>query len=278
LKHFTLCADDFGLNDHVNKGILDLVESGRINAVSCMSVCENLANGAEQLKTFIAANLEIQVGLHVTLTEYAPLTSMPTFTSEKFPSIGNLLLRTHSKRISPVEIENEISAQVNRFEEIFGFSPHFLDGHQHAHILPGIRQAVVKVAKERLSSNGWIRSCYQPIGSILSTRTSLPRTLLISLLARGLAKLSHANGIASNKAFYGVNNFTADASYRELMKKWLAAAAQDKGSVVCMCHPAIGSSPDSGVYDPIAEHRPYEHAYLSSDGFLQDLRSAGIEL
>ena len=42
---------------------------------------------------------------------------------------------------------NEIAAQLRMFVHTFGRAPDFIDGHQHVHLFPQIRDAVLEVAK-----------------------------------------------------------------------------------------------------------------------------------
>ncbi len=277
LKRFTLCADDFGLNDSVNRGILDLASSGRLNAISCMAVGSAFSSGAMKLKELVKKHKDLQIGLHLTLTEYTPLTQMNTFAPNTFPTIGKLLIQTHLRKISIPEVTRELTAQVDRFEEILGFAPHFIDGHQHAHILPGIREEVIELAKSRMNENGWIRSCYQPLPSILKARISVMRTLLISSLSKELARLAQENCVSTNAAFYGINDFSPQTPFPELMRKWLDTARHQKGNLVFMCHPGRSTNADASIPDPIRIRRPQEFAYFASDEFMNDLRETGFD-
>ena len=46
-----LCADDFGLNSSVSKGILELVQAGKIDSVSCLVTTENWKKQALALRS-----------------------------------------------------------------------------------------------------------------------------------------------------------------------------------------------------------------------------------
>ncbi|MEM8651652.1 MAG: ChbG/HpnK family deacetylase [Pseudomonadota bacterium] len=165
LKRFTLCADDFGLNGGINQAIMDLVGKKRINAISCMSIFTDNKKSASQLAKAVHKNGNAQIGLHLTLSEYTPLTEMPDFAPNGFPSIKTILVKSHLRRLNRKELENEITAQIDSFHELFGFAPDFIDGHQHVHVLPVIRKMILETAVGRLAPGGWVRSCHQAISS-----------------------------------------------------------------------------------------------------------------
>ncbi|MEO1143898.1 MAG: ChbG/HpnK family deacetylase, partial [Pseudomonadota bacterium] len=266
------------LNGGINQAIMDLVGKKRINAISCMSIFTDNKKSASQLAKAVHKNGNAQIGLHLTLSEYTPLTEMPDFAPNGFPSIKTILVKSHLRRLNRKELENEITAQIDSFHELFGFAPDFIDGHQHVHVLPVIRKMILETAVGRLAPGGWVRSCHQAISSSIKTGTALSRTLLISRLSSQLQKHLIANDIDTNHHFWGINEFDPISDYRGLFLKWLAAAAKTQGPVVFMCHPG---QVDYGIdlpEDPIALHRPNEYTYFSSPEFLEDLSAHGFEL
>ena len=64
LKHLILCADDFGLAPGVNAAIINLINSKRINAVSCMTNLPFWKTDAPKLRKI---SERTQVGLHLPL-------------------------------------------------------------------------------------------------------------------------------------------------------------------------------------------------------------------
>jgi len=274
LSSLTLCADDFGLSPSVNDGIIELVESGRLNAVSCMTVGNHIDDASRLLKAIKKAPHKVELGLHTTLTEYKPLAEMPNLAPDGiFPSIGSLILKSHLRQLDRQEISNEIERQVEKFVETFGHKPHFIDGHQHAHILPGIREHIL----DHASSDCWVRQCTASVASILKMRIALPRTLLISMLSRRLKAQLSAQSIPHPAQFLGVNDFNVNEDFAALMDKWLYHAAKHDGNSLIMCHPGFDTK-DIAIHDPIRARRPQEYAYLLSEKFLNDLKKYGLSL
>ena len=68
-----ICADDYGLSPAVNDGIIELLESKRISAVSCMMLGSDVEIGMRKLQVL---NKNFDLGLHLMLTNDQPLTKL----------------------------------------------------------------------------------------------------------------------------------------------------------------------------------------------------------
>ncbi|MEM7215375.1 MAG: ChbG/HpnK family deacetylase [Pseudomonadota bacterium] len=279
MKALTLCADDFGLNDQVNKGIIDLVRARRLNAVSCMVVGDRIEEGAEALLNVLQKiDFEVEIGLHLTFTEYKPISVPLGLTSdERFGSIGSLILKSHFGMVEQDEVSVEMAHQFDRFNHVFGRPPDFVDGHQHVHLLPILRETLLRSAPENLANGGWLRSCHQSLAGIFRTGTDITRTSIIANLAKPLKRSLAKSQIETNELFLGVNDFSGKG-YPEMMAKWLKTAADFDGCTVIMCHPGHVSEGKGSVFDPISQHRPHEFVYFASAQFLLDMESSGLSL
>ncbi|KAB7614407.1 ChbG/HpnK family deacetylase [Amylibacter sp. SFDW26] len=281
MTQYTLCADDFGLHQSVDDGIISLVKAGRLNAVSCMSIGKTLSKNAQALlEASKESSIPVQIGLHLTFTEYAPVGDMPILAPDGgFPTIEALIQYAHLGRLNQHEISTQINRQLDVFKDTFGTLPDFIDGHQHAHILPTIREALVSTAKSNMSPDGWIRSCDLPFSEIIKTKISVKRALIISVLSRRLKTMLFKNAIKTNGVFYGVNDFTSQQDFAQMMQVWLHSAGKSDKSALIMCHPGQLKYPnDKSISDPIADRRPDELSYLASEQFLQDMRNYKVEL
>lgn len=277
METLTLCADDYGLNSNVDDGINSLIRAGRLNAVSCMTV-RNTLDAVPLLNAITDAPIKVQVGLHLTLTEYAPLRTMPKLAkSGHFPSVGTLLAKSHFRQIDRIEISAEIARQFEAFQQAFGHTPDFVDGHQHIQLFPGIRDEVINLMTtlmgKRKAPTAWVRCGTTPAADLI--RMKSPRALLLASMARRQRAKLHNAGLSFNDRFYGVNDFNSEQPFRELMQGWLKMVASRTTSAVIMCHPG---QPGSDPADPIAKRRPDELAYLCSDEFEYDLATYHLSL
>ena len=135
-KTIVLCADDFGLNPGVSQGILKLADSGRLSAVSCMVNMPAITVYAPEL---LALKKQPQIGLHFNLTE-GTLLSIP---GKSCFSLNELLFKTHLASIKLSFIAQEFTQQLEQFIQVMGRVPDFIDGHQHVHQFPRIRQVIM---------------------------------------------------------------------------------------------------------------------------------------
>lgn len=283
MRQTTLCADDYGLSPAVSRGIADLVAMGRLNAVGAMTVSPFL-DPAPLIEARARAPGPVQIGLHLTFTEYAALGPMPDLApGGSAPGIGALIGRTQAARCVPgrvarieQQVRDEIRRQTRRFVELFGFAPDFVDGHQHAHLMTGINRALARHAAEELDGEPWIRICRAPIGDL--ARLGSGKVGLLNAFSAQLAPRLRHHGLRSNRAFYGVNDFSTAQPFGGLMRRWLELAGAREGALI-MCHPGHEAGmPGEGLADPIAARRPQELAYLASDHFPRDMERAGVTL
>lgn len=272
---FTLCADDFGLKNSVNHGIIDLVERGRLNAVSCMSGADSFELGVGPLLDAVGnAEHNVKIGLHLTLSEYAPLTAMPKLAPNGvLPSINQMLLSSHLGRIDGQEIAREIDAQIDRFESIASRLPDFVDGHQHVHLMPTVRSCLLDRIQAK-GMKGFVRLCD---GKGRAQRTL--KAMILSKLSKRMSKLLGQANIAHNDVFLGVNDFDTAEDFAPLMKGWLKQSAATSGWPLIMCHPGLAAYDDEvAIHDPIQNRRLDEWTYLASDAFAADIKAVGLTL
>lgn len=261
-RPLVLCADDYGIAAGVGRGIRALAAAGRLSATSCMTVFPEWRGEAALLGDLVD---RIDVGLHLTLTDHAPLGAMPRLApGGRMPALGRLIGLAHLRRIDQAEIAGEIERQLDAFEGALGRPPAFLDGHQHVHLLPGIRDAVLGLFGRRLDRRTtWLRSCAEPAARILRRRVDAPRALTIAALARPLDRSARATGIATNRGFGGVTAFRGD---RSVEADFAAYLSHTGARPLVMCHPG---EPDDllASRDPVCAARAAELGFLAGDRF-----------
>jgi len=267
-RRFVLCADDYGLSPGVGTAIRDLIEQGRLSATSCMTVCPGWAREAERLKPLAA---RADIGLHLTLTDQAPLGPMPHLApGGRLPPLGRLLLLTLARRLDREEIAAEVRRQVAAFTDAFGAPPDFIDGHQHVHQLPIIRDVVAAALKQL--PGAYARLCREPARTIVRRNIAVPKALLISALGARFAVLARRHGIPVNASFRGVYDFATPRPFPEMMAAFLDRVPP---SMLMMVHPGI---PDEELRqaDPLVGPRAVEYEYLRSPAFIALLNERNL--
>jgi chitin disaccharide deacetylase len=230
---FILCADDFALTAGVSRGILELLAAGKLSATGAMTNRPHWRAFAPELMAYSAA---ADIGVHLNLTCAAPLAPMP-----RLAPGGRLPL--------------EINRQLDAFEKAAGRAPDFLDGHQHVHVLPGIRGQVIATLRRRYEPGQvYLRDPSDTPSAILRRGICVKKALAVKGLATGLADQAQAAGIPLNKGFSGFSAFDATRDFAADMKRYLAAAGPCH---LVMCHPGHVDD-ELGLIDPVTASRQTE--------------------
>ncbi|PWC52303.1 ChbG/HpnK family deacetylase [Azospirillum sp. TSO22-1] len=265
-----LCADDYGLSPGVGAAIRDLIGRGRLTATSCMTVCRFWPEEALKLKPLAE---RADVGLHLTLTDQAPLGPMPRLAPQgRLPPLGTLMRLAYTGGLDAREIAAEVDRQVVAFADAFGAPPAYIDGHQHVHQLPVVRDAVL-AALARLPG-AYVRLCREPRLAVLRRGVAVAKTLLIAELGGPLAARARAAGIPVNSSFRGVYDFSGRVPFGDLMARFLEPPAE---RALVMVHPGI---PDEALRaaDPLVDQRAVEYEHLKGDAFAALLADKGVRL
>lgn len=272
-RHIWLCADDYGISPAVNAGIRELILRGRLNATSVMMAAPHLsADEADSLEMLNSGRKRAAIGLHVTLTgPFAPM-------SEGFRPLrhGRFLPNTQKmrkailQRLEPELLAIEIATQLRAFIDAFGHTPDFVDGHQHVHLVPQVRGALLKVVAEA-APNAWVRQCGR---ARAARRLRDAKALTLDVLSLGLRSAARRKGIATNPAFAGAYDFNTKTPFAKLFPRFLEGLPE--GGVV-MCHPGHVDR-ELEALDPLTQQREREFSYFSSDEFPGVLAAHGLAL
>jgi len=254
-----LCADDFGLSGGVTRAIEELARNHHLSATSAIVTYSDWPHHATRL-----ANLRnsIAIGLHLNLTLGAPLGTMPSLAPEGIlPTVRQLIRKALTRQLRVEEIQAEIARQLHQFRETVGHLPDTIDGHQHVHALPVVREALIRAVHEI----NWlhpplIRAPSDTPQTIIRRHHEWLKALVISTLALGFRKRLIAEHLPTNDTFAGVSAFTLGIPYdRELQ----ASFAFPGPIHISMCHP--GYADDLlRARDPIVERRDEERASLAN--------------
>jgi len=293
-------VDDLGLSGAVNEAVLHLAERGRIGASSYM-VGGTISD--DEIKTL--AELKVDIGLHLDLTGIFP--------SALQGSLKSLIVASYLRRLDAGQVTDIIKQQLDGFEDRFECAPVFIDGHQHIHQFPVIRQSLINELSARYGKEDQVS-----IGARITTPlvNDIKSWIIYGLGGKAWRKLCEDNLIATNNRFGGVYGF--DASSRELSalwENWLQKASRTAGlspafhtqslaieplgtyaqynattpaihsvplslptdlsTTLVMCHPAV---PDSSWQDDIKQAREHEYEWLMSHQFEKLLQKHDVRL
>ncbi len=268
-----LCADDFALTEGVSRAILDLAEAGRVSATSAMTNRPCWPRLASDLRELDG---RLGVGLHLNLTLGAPLGAMPRLAPRGvLPGLSTFLQGALLGQLPPDEIGGEIDRQLDAFEAALGRPPDFVDGHQHVHVLPGIRAVLLAVLNRRgWRGRVWLRDPSDRPGAILRRRVAMRKALTVRALASGFGRAAHDAGLDTNEGFSGFSPFDPARDTGSDFARFLEALGPRP---VVMCHPGRADA-ELATLDPVVAAREQEYAYLASDQFWNLLEAKAVSL
>ena len=205
-RRIIINADDFGLHPAVNQGIIDGFCNGCITSTSIMP------GGAafDEAVKLASSHSKLGIGVHLMLvggrTVCKPV-EIPTLTDAQ----GNLSLDYRvflngyfTGKINKQEIRRELTAQVARVAKT-GLPISHLDSHQHMHIVPGIIDIVLDIAKQFAIPA--IRIPSEPLlfagGYPLQCSRFIARTGL-SVLSEFAARKVRQRGLRAPDHFFGM--------------------------------------------------------------------------
>lgn len=261
-SQFILCADDFAISAGVSRAIATLAEAGRISAASAIVTRPRWSEDAATLRRL---RDHIAVGLHVNLTLGAPLGRMKRLApAGKFLGLSRLLALVGSRRVLEAEIQAEITRQIAAFQDAIGAQPDSIDGHQHVHALPFLRDALLRAAAQSsiVPSSTLLRDPSDSLRRIVRRPRAALKAALVSRLVAGLSRAARNQGYIVNVGFSGYSNFAASAS---AVSADFSSAQLNLGPLhILMSHPGH-SDAELTQLDPHRRRRDLEFDFLTRD-------------
>ena len=245
VKPVIVCADDFAQTRAISDGILRLVEGGRLSAVSCFADSPLWPTVGPRL---VNAHAGLLVGLHFNLT-------YPFGHGER--PLRHWLLRSIAGSTDFEAVRKALERQIDRFSATAGRPPDFIDGHEHVHAFPQIRNVIADRIVQRAELAD---TCVRDVAHLVGATDAPLKRRVIRTMAR-LGRGARACR-AFNTGFGGDYSLTPRAPYEALFAGWLADAPP--GSLI-MCHP---QAPRQATAETA---RDVEYAYLTSSRFVAAL-------
>jgi len=212
-----VCADDFGLTQAASLSILHLGERGALSSTSCAVDGTALAAHLPALR---ALRPRLRVGLHFNLT------GNPTFAGSQ--PVTQWIRDCWLGRVDRRAMAAEVARQLDRFGQLFDSPPDFVDGHEHVHQFPVLRDLLLEAVTARYGSSIPIR-CTWP------QHWQGSKAAIIALLgARAMRNAAQQAGLRTNSDFAGVYDLASATGYASRMEQWVSRLA-DGGLI--MCHP-----------------------------------------
>jgi predicted glycoside hydrolase/deacetylase ChbG (UPF0249 family) len=131
VKYLIVNADDFGMSDGINAGVIEAYQRGIVTSASLM---------VKQPKAAEAARLAVDqanlgLGIHIDLAEWETIDG----------ELRQIYARVDVE--DPDRVAAEIADQLDIFEELVGRRPDHIDSHQHVHMNGAARVESLRIAK-----------------------------------------------------------------------------------------------------------------------------------
>src|SRR4029077_19382783 len=268
----------------VNRGIVEAFHHGIVTSTSLLANGAAFAGGVEAARSAPG----LGVGVHLNLSSGPPIADRETVTTllnndgEFAGGPENLLLRRARGGLSLMEVENEWDAQIQKIRDA-GIEPTHLDGHKHVHMLPGLFEIALRLAKQH--GIGAIRVSLEASGlrTALSSGAELrPSVVLkqgvqargLKLLARDAREKVERAGISTADYFCGI------AQTGELTKEGVARMLRNlpEGTTELMCHPGYMDEALRSTSTRLQGSREKEVAILTDPEIRNLVASQGIPL
>ncbi|MFZ1987935.1 MAG: ChbG/HpnK family deacetylase [Minisyncoccia bacterium] len=214
-RQVTVTADDFGLSRGITESIACLFSVTPLSKVSVV------ANGSyfTQAVELLEKNPTIAIAVHLNLTEGKPVSSQENVASlvdahgDFRHSSTSFFLKSlfywgpMRKKLAR-QIRTEIEAQVTRVESIFPSRSLSINGHEHIHLAPLIRDEIIAVCAGRVAEFRLIQEPFpQPLGAIRNRHLwgpNLIKHMLLNAVSRRAQSLVKRAGFSAPDAFVGV--------------------------------------------------------------------------
>ena len=147
MKRLIINADDFGLSEGVNRGILECFKKGALTSATLMVNTDGFADAAR-----IIRDEPLPTGLHLNVVRGRPISppeKVPSLVDKSgmFLTLAAFSMRVFFGRISAEELKAEFRAQAGRALDSGVKITHF-DSHRHVHLMPFVMEAAISVCRE----------------------------------------------------------------------------------------------------------------------------------
>ena len=284
MKNLIVNADDLGWTEGVNRGIVDAHRRGLVTSTSLLANGPAFASALEVRRN----HPELGIGVHLNLSDGAPtadakqVRGLLNAAGQLEGGPENLLLRIAARKLSLEEVEREWDAQIAKIKAA-GISPTHLDGHKHVHMLPGLFELALRLARSH--GVGAIRIAHEasPLRSALSAGSEQAGKVLLKqgvqarglkLLARDAREMAERAGIAAADYFCGIaqTGVMTRAGVERLLE------TLPEGTTEFMCHPGYADEELRQSQTRLQASRQQELEILTDTEIRKLVATRGIRL
>jgi chitin disaccharide deacetylase len=284
VKNLIVNADDLGWTDGVNRGIVEAFHHGIVTSASLLANGAAFAGAVETARSAPA----LGVGVHLNLSDGPPVADRETVTSllnddgEFANGPESLFLRRVRRGPLLAEVETEWDAQIQKVCDA-GIAPTHVDGHKHVHMLPGLFEIALRLAKRHGISAIRVSLEASGLRKALSSGTKRHAAVVmkqgvqargLKLLARDAREQAERAGISTSDYFCGIAQ-TGQLT-REGVEQFMRSLPD--GTTELVCHPGYADAALQKSPTRLQDSRQTELQILTDTEIRNLVASLGIRL
>jgi predicted glycoside hydrolase/deacetylase ChbG (UPF0249 family) len=272
-------ADDFGIGPETDRGILDCAERGVLGGTVTLVNSPHVEPAVQEWRR---RSCPVELGWHPNLTLDRPILGarVPTLIGSDgtFHRLGSLVARLAVGRVAEEEIRAELRAQRDRFIQLIGHPPTFVNAHQHVALFPPVGRILLEILSEH-EPLPLVRRVCEPTGTFRSVPGAQIKRFVLHTLGQRFARMQAARGFPGPSWLLGITDpaWVRDPEY---FPRWLRAT--DVADAELMVHPGYddltlyGRDADPG--SDLVKRRVDELDRLFEPSFRTALRETGFRM
>jgi hopanoid biosynthesis associated protein HpnK len=284
VRRLIINADDFGLTDGINRGILEAHARGIVSSTTLMAT-----GGASGSAVALSTNHpRLSIGCHIVLVDGSPVsdpTDIPSLldNSNGTPAFRQNILpvvvRATLGRLDPEHVEAEAIAQIRAIQAKGVAVSHF-DTHKHTHMFPSVLSPLLRAA--RACGVNALRNPFGPrlpfsVRNFGRRRKLWKRFLevqVLSVFASSFRKAVENSGMRTPDGSFGV---ISTGSLDLPLFRAIVDCIPD-GTWEFVCHPGYNDAELASVRTRLRDSRDKELEVLTSKAAREALERRGIQL
>jgi chitin disaccharide deacetylase len=278
-RSLMVIADDFGIGPDTDRGILDCAQRGLLSGTVLLV---NSLHAAAAVDDWRRLGRPVEIGWHPNLTLDAPIlgSRVPSLIGPtgNFLRLGVFLRRLLGGGVVHAEIEAELRAQRDRFIELVGQPPAFVNAHQHVAVFPPVGRILLDILAEQTPLPIVRRVC-EPATAFRKVPGARIKRLALHALGARFSRLQAERGFPGPSWLLGITDpkWVRDRDY---LPRWLRATTET--DVELMVHPGyedktlIGRDADPG--SGLVQRRVDELDRMLEPTFRAVLRETGFQI
>lgn len=234
MKQLIVAADDFGITESVNEGIVRSHEEGIVTSLNFMPTGEAFDDALRRAKSIGLDEAGVHLALTetVSVTESSKISSLADAEGRFYKGHTQFLLKYIAGSIDLDEVYVEWRAQLQKVSTA-GIRITNLSSHEHIHMLPEFLDIMIKLAKEY--DIPAIRYPHDDRSSRRMDMKAICKSLALLYFKGNMARALNAAGITSPEHFLG---FLDSANITEDVLLDIITNLEDQTTEL-VCHPGF---------------------------------------